>query len=239
MDGGIAGSKAFLLFLSLIFWAAGAVLTYVGVYVISSYKNFDEFRVDKYSVIPAAIILAVALVLFIIGIIGCCATLRESKVGLGFFLLFILLLFAAEITAIVYGFIYKGKISADLVKSMIEVFEKYGEPSETRAVDILQSRLECCGVQNYSDWQSWPWFGSHNNSVPHSCCKANHTCNAKFDQPELLNTKGCLPNFEQLLQSVLNYAMLVTFGFAIIKFIGTISVCTITCRRRRNDYQPL
>ncbi|KAF5905298.1 tetraspanin-3-like, partial [Clarias magur] len=197
--------------------AAGAVLTYVGVYIISSYKNFDEFRVDKYSVIPAAIILAVALVLFIVGIIGCCATLRESKVGLGFFLLFILLLFAAEITAIVFGFIYKSRISTDLVKSMTEVFEKYGEGSETRAVDILQSRLECCGVQNYTDWANWPWFASHNNSVPRSCCKANTTCTAQFDQPELLNRKGCLPNLDQLLQRVLNYAMLVTFGFAIIK----------------------
>lgn len=59
-------------------------LAYVGSYVISSYKTFDDFRVDSYTVIPAVIILVVAVVMVVVGIIGCCATLRESKVGLGF-----------------------------------------------------------------------------------------------------------------------------------------------------------
>lgn len=64
--------------------AAGAALAYVGSYVIKSYNSFEDFVSDKYSVIPAAIIIGVAVVMFVIGIVGCCATLRESKVGLGF-----------------------------------------------------------------------------------------------------------------------------------------------------------
>ncbi|XP_053481010.1 tetraspanin 36 [Ictalurus furcatus] len=239
MDCGIIASKTVLLLLSLIFWAAGSALAYVGAYVISSYKNFDDFRVDKYSVIPAAIIIAVAVVMFIIGIIGCCATLRESKVGLGFFLLLILLMFAAEVTAFVFGIIYKGRINGDLEKTMNEVFDKYGDESETRAVDYLQTQLECCGVLNYTDWLSRPWFSSHNNSVPHSCCKANTTCTGQFNHPEVLNTHGCKTKLEELLQNVLTYAMFVIMGFAIIKFFGMISICVIACRSSRNDYQPL
>lgn len=49
-------------------------------------------------------------------------------------------------------------------------------------------QLECCGVLNYTDWSSRPWFSSHNNSVPHSCCKANTTCTGQFNHPEVLNT---------------------------------------------------
>ncbi|XP_060787891.1 tetraspanin 36 [Neoarius graeffei] len=240
MDCGIFTSKTVLLLLSLIFWAAGVALAYVGSYVISSYKTFDDFRVDSYTVIPAVIILVVAVVMVVVGIIGCCATLRESKVGLGFFLLIILLIFAAEVTAIVFGFIYSSKINGDLSKSMSEVFEKYnGENSETRAVDYLQSKLECCGVQNYTDWQSWPWFSSHNNSVPTSCCKANVTCTGQFNHPELLNTNGCRTKLEQFLENVLTYAMFVILGFAFVKFIGILCICMIICRSSRNDYQPL
>lgn len=64
--------------------AAGAALAYVGAYVIKSYDNFEHFVQDKYTLIPAAIIIGVSVVMFIFGLVGCCATLRESKVGLSF-----------------------------------------------------------------------------------------------------------------------------------------------------------
>ena len=64
--------------------AAGAVLAYVGAYVIKSNDNFGSFIQDKYTLVPAAIIIGVSVVMFIFGLVGCCATLRESKVGLSF-----------------------------------------------------------------------------------------------------------------------------------------------------------
>ena len=64
--------------------AAGAALAYVGAYVIKSYDNFDSFVQDRYTLIPAAIIIGVSVVMFIFGLVGCCATIRESKVGLSF-----------------------------------------------------------------------------------------------------------------------------------------------------------
>ncbi|KPP62280.1 vertebrate transmembrane 4 superfamily-like, partial [Scleropages formosus] len=137
----------------------GAALAYVGSYVLKSYTNFGDFLEDKYTLIPAAIIIGVAVVMFVIGTLGCCATLKESKVGLGLFLLILLVIFTAEVTAFVFGFIYRGK--------------------------------------------------------------------------------GCENKLVQLLQDVISYAMLVILGFAIIKFFGMLSVCVITCRKRRNNYHPL
>ncbi|XP_006627331.1 tetraspanin 36 [Lepisosteus oculatus] len=240
MDCGLITSKTVLLLLSLIFWAAGAALAYVGSYVFTSYKNYDNFLEDKYTLIPAVVILGVAVVMFIIGIIGCCATLRESRIGLGFFLIIILLIFAAEVAAFVLGVIYRGRVNRDIEKSMAEVFQKYdGKNSESRAVDYLQQQLQCCGVKNYSDWNNTEWFHtSGNGSVPQSCCKsAFANCTG---QPGFINTEGCETKLEHVLQEVLSYAMLVILGFAIIKFFGMLSVCVITCRNRnQNEYQPL
>lgn len=64
--------------------AAGVVLAYVGAHIIKSYDNFDSFIQDKYTLVPAAIIIGISVVMFIFGLVGCCATLRESKVGLSF-----------------------------------------------------------------------------------------------------------------------------------------------------------
>lgn len=59
-------------------------MAYVGAYVIKSYDNFNSFIQDKYTMVPATIIICVSVVMFIFGLVGCCATIRESKVGLTF-----------------------------------------------------------------------------------------------------------------------------------------------------------
>ena len=72
----------FMLFLSLSLQAAAGILCYVGAYVFITYDDYDHFFEDVYTLIPAIVIIAVGTLLFIIGLIGCCATIRESRCGL-------------------------------------------------------------------------------------------------------------------------------------------------------------
>lgn len=62
--------------------AAAGILCYIGAYVFITYDDYDHFFEDVYTLIPAIIIIAVGTLLFIIGLIGCCATIRESSCGL-------------------------------------------------------------------------------------------------------------------------------------------------------------
>ena len=62
--------------------AAAGILCYVGAYVFITYDDYDHFFEDVYTLIPAVTIIAVGALLFIIGLIGCCATVRESYCGL-------------------------------------------------------------------------------------------------------------------------------------------------------------
>lgn len=114
MDCGVITSKTVLLLLSLAFWVAAAGLGYVGGYVINTYKSYDNFLQDKYALLPSVIILCVAVVMFIIGLTGCCATFQESQVGLGLFLAIILVIFVAEGSAFILGFVYREKVETDV-----------------------------------------------------------------------------------------------------------------------------
>ncbi|XP_035022347.2 tetraspanin 36 [Hippoglossus stenolepis] len=243
MDCGIFTSKSVLLFLSLVFCAAGAALAYIGTYVIHSYINFNSFIQDKYALVPAAITIGISVVMFVIGLVGCCSTLRESKCGLCFFFLVIMMMFAAEVTALVFSSIYQGKISGDLQRSMNESFSMYdGQGTESKGVDYLQTQLQCCGVNYFTSWSNTTWSRSQNNTVPLSCCKNSITqCTGRMDQPNLLNVMGCELKLKSLIEDVWGYATLVIQGFAIVKFFGMTSVCVITCRsgNRRRGYQPL
>ncbi|KAH0627826.1 hypothetical protein JD844_008290, partial [Phrynosoma platyrhinos] len=202
--------------------AAAAGLTYVGGYVLNTYKAYDPFLQDKYALLPAVIIICVAVVMFIIGLVGCCATIRESKVGLGVFLVIILMIFVAEVAAFVLGFIYRGKIKTDLHEPMIQAFKVYdGKTEESHVVDYLQRELQCCGILNYTDWIGSQWYNStgRNNTVPLSCCKldVSKNCTGRLSEPKFLNTQGCEEKVKTILQSVLSYAMVVILGFAIVK----------------------
>lgn len=62
--------------------AAAGIFYYVGAYVFITYDDYDHFFEDIYTLVPAVIILAVGTLLFNIGLIGCCAIVRESYCGL-------------------------------------------------------------------------------------------------------------------------------------------------------------
>ncbi|XP_054629582.1 tetraspanin 36 [Dunckerocampus dactyliophorus] len=243
MDCSIVTSKTVLVFVSLVFWVAGAGLAYVGAQVLSSYDTFDRFVQDRYTVIPAVVIICISVVMFFFGLLGCYATMKESKVGLSCFFMIIMVLFIAEVAALVLSFIYQGKLNGDLENSMNIVFGKFGSGDpETKAVDYLQTELQCCGVSNYSDWSNTTWYRNHNRTVPLSCCKnVTAQCTGKMDELDLLNLEGCEAKLELLLQDILGYAMLVILAFAIVKVFGMLSVCVISCQTgsRRSGYQPL
>uniref|UniRef100_A0A4W3I0E9 Tetraspanin n=1 Tax=Callorhinchus milii TaxID=7868 RepID=A0A4W3I0E9_CALMI len=221
-DCGVITSKTVLLFLSLIFWVAGAVLTYVAAALLSTYKNYANFFHDQYTVLPASVILGVALLMFGIGIIGCCSTLKESPCGLGLFLFILLLIFTAEVTAFVMAVIFRKQVHEGVDGSMTIVFKKYdGTNADSRAVDYLQKEMQCCGVNNYTYWLSTEWFAKANNySVPISCCRASFSnCTGSLNHTELINTKGCENKLQMGLESILSYAVLVILVFAIIKVL--------------------
>ncbi|KAM9392861.1 tetraspanin 36 [Pholidichthys leucotaenia] len=242
MDCGTTVSKCILLFLSVVFLVAGGVFAYVGAFMIERYGTFENFLQDKTATIPAAIVIGFSVVLFIFGLMGCCSTLWESKCGLSCFFVVIMLIFAAEVTALVFGFMYRSKINGMLEKPLNETISNYdGKNTESKAVDKLQKELKCCGVHNVSDWLMTTWFKT-NGTVPLSCCKNTTTrCPHGISQPEQFYQEGCEVKLEQLLKDVVKYGMYVVFGFAIIKFFGMLSVCVITCKSngRRSGYQPL
>ncbi|OXB65652.1 hypothetical protein ASZ78_014631 [Callipepla squamata] len=141
---GITSSKTVLVFLNLIFWAAAGILCYVGAYVFITYDDYDHFFEDVYTLIPAVIIIAVGTLLFIIGLIGCCATIRESRCGLATFVIILLLVFITEVVVVVLGYIYRAKVEDEVDHSIQKVYNGYNgtnPDAASRAIDYVQRQL--------------------------------------------------------------------------------------------------
>uniref|UniRef100_A0A8C4TEP0 Tetraspanin n=1 Tax=Erpetoichthys calabaricus TaxID=27687 RepID=A0A8C4TEP0_ERPCA len=232
---GITSSKTVLVFLNLIFWAAAGILCYVGAYVFITYDDYDHFFEDVYTLIPAVIIIGVGTLLFIIGLIGCCATIRESQCGLAtvscfnFNLLFL--------------FIF-AQVEDEVDRSIHSVYNKYnGSNSDaaSRAIDYVQRQLHCCGIHNFSDWKNTSWFiDAKNNSVPLSCCKANiSNCTGTLSRPGDLYPEGCEALVVKKLQEIMMYVIWAALAFAVIQLLGMLCACIVLCRRSRDPVYEL
>nr|XP_058914923.1 tetraspanin-3 isoform X4 [Kogia breviceps] len=138
---GITSSKTVLVFLNLIFWGAAGILCYVGAYVFITYDDYDHFFEDVYTLIPAVVIIAVGALLFIIGLIGCCATIRESRCGLATFVIILLLVFVTEVVVVVLGYVYRAKVENEVDRSIQKVYKTYNgtnPDAASRAIDYVQ-----------------------------------------------------------------------------------------------------
>ncbi|XP_075998110.1 tetraspanin-3 [Genypterus blacodes] len=242
---GITSSKTVLAFLNLIFWAAAGIFYYVGAYVFITYDDYDHFFEDIYTLIPAVIILAVGTLLFNIGLIGCCAIVRESYCGLITFVIFLLLVFMMEVAVVALGYVYRAKVEDDVNSSINKVFDEYNgtnSNAQSRAIDYVQKQLQCCGIHNYSDWQHTHWYEeSKNNSAPISCCKANiGVCTGSLTHPQDLYQEGCEALVVKKLKEIMMYAICTALMFATIQLLGMLCAFVVLCRRSRDlPYEPL
>ncbi|XP_067256922.1 tetraspanin-3b isoform X2 [Chanodichthys erythropterus] len=208
---GVISSKTVLVFLNLIFWAAAGILCYTGAYVFITYDDYDHFFEDIYTFIPAMVIIAVGTLLFVIGFIGCCATIRESRCGL-------------------------VTVEAVVNHSIQKVYNEYkgtNTDAPSRAIDYVQRQLHCCGIHNYSDWMNTHWFiESKNNSVPVSCCKPTiSNCTGTLMRPGDLYPEGCEVLVVKKLKDIMLYVILAALTFAAIQMLGLLCACVVLCRR--------
>ncbi|KAM9807535.1 tetraspanin-3 isoform 2-T2 [Neosynchiropus ocellatus] len=216
---GITSSKTVLVFLNMIFWAAAGILCYVGAYVFITYDNYDHFFEDVYTLIPAVVIIGVGALLFIIGLIGCCATVRESYCGL-------------------------TTVEDDVNKSIKNVYDQYNgtnSNAQSRAIDYIQTQLQCCGIQNYSDWQATPWFKeSKTNSVPVSCCKRTVlACTGSLTRAQDLYQEGCEELVVKKMKEIMMYVIWAALTFAVFQMLGMLCVFVVLRRSRDPPYELL
>ncbi|MGH0132267.1 UNVERIFIED_CONTAM: hypothetical protein FKN15_051095 [Acipenser sinensis] len=219
--------------ISLLRHAAAGILCYVGAYVFITYDDYDHFFEDVYTLIPAVIIIAVGTLLFIIGLIGCCATIRESRCGLAAFVIILLLVFVTEVAVVVLGYIYRAKVEDEVDNSIQKVYNKYNgtnPDAASRAIDYIQRQLHCCGIHSYSDWKNTAWFiEARNNSVPLSCCKASIiNCTGTLSRPGDLYSEGCEALVVKKLQEIMMYVIWAALAFAAIQFVIILLLVFVT-----------
>uniref|UniRef100_A0A8C7YE17 Tetraspanin n=1 Tax=Oryzias sinensis TaxID=183150 RepID=A0A8C7YE17_9TELE len=134
--------------------------------------------VDTLTVDPALLLIMVGSVMFLITFLGCFGALRNATCPLKMFLVILAVVFLLQIAAGVVGYLFTDKVMERTEKLMMKAIVRYREDRDLEnAIDFVQKKFQCCGVENYKDWSQNPYFNCLDTNpsleacgVPFSCC---------------------------------------------------------------------
>uniref|UniRef100_A0A4W5JY77 Tetraspanin n=1 Tax=Hucho hucho TaxID=62062 RepID=A0A4W5JY77_9TELE len=222
-----------------IIFLAGAAILGVGIWVkvdsgsiLGFLKGIKDAPAEMNQILNVGyLLIAVGAVLLIIGFLGCCGAMKESRCML--LLVGHLkheLFSTVESLKLVFQPLHKflaGELIEKLGTKVVQNIRKdYGENSDVTALwNATMDTLKCCGFYNYTDFTGSP-FEKRTNLYPQQCCHRDDfsSCN---------NTSaiitGCFPKFKQLIDKNTIVIVAVALGIAALEILAMVVSMTLYC----------
>ncbi|XP_061438599.1 CD9 antigen [Rhineura floridana] len=151
VKGGTKCIKYLLFTFNFIFWLAGTAVLAIGLWLRFDSQTKDIFDQENTSTFYTGvyILIGAGALIMLVGFLGCCGAIQESQCMLGLFFTFLLLIFALEVAAAIWGFKNKSKIVDDMQEFYKSAYEKRQESAARETLRAFQHSLNCCGYTGY------------------------------------------------------------------------------------------
>lgn len=210
VQGGMKCVKYLLFVFNFIFWLSGLLVLAVGLWLRFDPETVKLLTGDE---APSTFFIAVYILLgagglmMVVGFFGCFGAVRESQCLLASFFACLLIIFGAEITAGVFGFLNKEKISEEVQKFYSSSIAEANNSNGTAA--IYHQILNCCG-------------GSSPEATAALCEEA----------PE--DTQDCLTAIAGFFDQKLHIIGFVGIGIAGVMILGMVFSMVLCCAIRNS-----
>ncbi|KAM4739853.1 tetraspanin-33 isoform 3-T3 [Anableps anableps] len=183
---GYRGIKYTLFIFCYCFWVVSAVLIAVGIYAKVA-KEKDV--VDTLTVDPALLLIVVGSLMFLITFLGCFGALRNATCLLKMFLVILGVVFLLQIAAGAVGYVFTDMVMERTEKLMMKAVVRYREDQDLEnAIDFIQRKFQCCGVEEYKDWSHNVYFECSESNPSLEVCGVPFSCCIHLENQTVLNT---------------------------------------------------
>ncbi|XP_078620082.1 CD63 antigen-like [Branchiostoma floridae x Branchiostoma japonicum] len=241
-----------LIAFNIVFFVAGFGLMVVAAAGLTWMDGvFDFSRSD----IPVSqiLLLVVGLIICVVTVVGCYGAEKDNVYLLKAYAGFLIILLLLTLIGGILAFKMKNQIRSRIQEDLMD-FLKGWKPANRKAFDLAQKKLQCCGVDNYTEWENSGFpqqssNGSSTLSVPGSCCiralvefdlaAPNDTCGANLGNDttvaQKINTEGCLNKLESGVKSHIATVAVLGILLLFVQVIGIIFACLLA--RGIQNYQ--
>uniref|UniRef100_A0A3B4EUC2 Tetraspanin n=1 Tax=Pundamilia nyererei TaxID=303518 RepID=A0A3B4EUC2_9CICH len=123
--------------------------------------------VDTLTVDPALLLIVVGSVMFLITFLGCFGALRNTICLLKMFVGLLVAILLLQIAAAFVGYFFTDTVMERTERLMMKAIERYREDQDLEnAIDFIQKKFQCCGVESYKNWSRNAYFDA---SKPFLC----------------------------------------------------------------------
>ncbi|XP_048463700.1 tetraspanin-8 isoform X1 [Rhincodon typus] len=205
---------------NVLFWMCGSIILGVAIWLRMSkeVEKMEEFY-------PAVnLLITVGSVIMVLGFLGCCGAIKESKCMLILFFIGLLLILAFQITAGILGVVYKSKIASVLNETYYELIPLNKQEEEfKKEIEDFQEEKQCCGLlHGYRDWAE--------GSIPPSChCKDKQAC-VTTENGKSVWAQPCINAINDILKANLILIIGIAFGLAVIEVFGLAFSMILYCQ---------
>ncbi|XP_068606423.1 tetraspanin-10 [Brachionichthys hirsutus] len=168
--------KYFLSLCNLMFTVLGLVVLGLGMWGLVSKESFAQEKISSIGTDPMLILVTLGLALTMLCLSGCVGALRENCFLLKTFSAMLLLLITAQVLVVIVAYGAQGQIGDYVRSGVLAAMARYQDDLDLRfLVDEMQSNLQCCGAENYRDWEINIYYncsapGVLACGVPATCC---------------------------------------------------------------------
>ncbi|XP_046873612.1 CD9 antigen-like isoform X1 [Hypomesus transpacificus] len=213
--------KYVLFVFNFVFWLAGTGVLAVGLWLRFDTKTAGIFEgEDSPSVFFTGvyILIAAGALMMVVGFLGCCGALKESPCMLGLFFFFLLVIFAVEVAAGVWGLSNKDKVVEDITEFYKQTYNNYmttNQEALKETLRLIHFGLNCCGIT-----------GTVIDSARDTC--------PKKEGLEAFITTSCPSAIDEMFNSKLHIIGGVGIGIGVIMIFGMIFSMLLCCAIRRS-----
>ncbi|NXB74509.1 TSN8 protein, partial [Donacobius atricapilla] len=165
------------------------------------------------------LLIAVGAIIMILGFLGCCGAVKESRCMLMLFFIVLLLILILQITGGILGAVYKPEVekafnltlsaSVDALQSTTGEYEEYHKEFQE-----LERREKCCGLLNGPE--DWGENFKNPSSNICQCEKPSSDLCIKY-QDRYIYKKPCGEVIMQQIKDNLVIIMGIAFGLAVVE----------------------
>ncbi|XP_076848983.1 CD9 molecule a isoform X2 [Brachyhypopomus gauderio] len=222
LPGSMTCIKYLMFIFNLLFWLAGTGVFAVGLWLRFDPKTKNLFEGDSSPYVfytGVYILIAAGALMMVVGFFGCCGAIQESPCMLGLFFFFLLLIFAVEVAAGIWGFSNQSNVVHDITQFYRQTYNDYKDTKQDalkETLRLIQQGLNCCG----------PSSSLEDSQVLEDTCP-------KKEGLDVLITKSCPDAIDEVFNSKLHIIGGIGIGIGVIMIFGMVFSMMLCCAIRK------